>query len=117
MGDRANIVLKEGTGEKAEQVCLYTHWNGERLPGILKIALIRGKERWDDFQYLTRIIFCEMLKQDSDGLNGIYGYGITQRPWDGAERVLIVENQKVSYNDKTYTFEEYISGDASEHIW
>lgn len=60
MGDRANIVVKCDD----EQVVFYTHWSGYRIANILANALRRGRGRWNDFQYLNRIIFCEMIKDD-----------------------------------------------------
>jgi hypothetical protein len=113
MGDRANIIVKSSEKEGAEQVCLYTHWAGSTLPGTLKTALIRGRERWDDFQYLTRIIFCEMIKRD--GLDGLTGYGITQKPWDGSERLIFVavDEQQVTIGKKKYSFEDYITSDEA----
>ena len=83
MGDRANVVIKSG----GEQVCLYTHWNGSELPETVKKALIRGISRRDDFQYLTRIIFCEMV---SGSIMETTGFGITQTIGDGGNRVLTV---------------------------
>jgi hypothetical protein len=63
MGDRGQIAIKdrEIAGQEV-RVYLYGHWAGSELPDILKQALIRGKNRWDDSCYLTRIIFCEMVK-------------------------------------------------------
>ncbi len=87
MGDKANVVIKED----GEQVCLYTHWQGYELPGILQGALNRGKERIDDFQYLTRIIFCDMIKGQEEKLTG---YGITQEIHDGGDRVIILDMDK-----------------------
>jgi hypothetical protein len=115
MGDRANIIVKNGEKEGDEQVCLYTHWAGSELPGTLKIALIRGNERCDDFQYLTRIIFCEMLKRGGKDLDGLTGYGITQKPWDGSDKIIlvIVSSQQVIIDEKKYSFEEYIASDAA----
>ena len=85
MGDRANIVIKSD----GEQVCLYTHWGGSSIEGALCKALVRGKSRWDDFQYLTRIIFCEMIK--GDGFDELTGFGISQDVHDGAHRVITVD--------------------------
>ena len=59
MGDRGQIAISQGDGTC---VYLYSHWDGSRLPEILKSALIRGKNRWGDSCYLARIIFCEMVK-------------------------------------------------------
>lgn len=73
MGDRANIVVTNGDNDR---VSLYSHWGGHRMPETLRAALVRGKERWTDPSYLARIIFCEMIKGDLDGLTG---YGISQQ--------------------------------------
>ena len=88
MGDRANIVVKKGTCDQHEQVCLYTHCNGSELKSTLQAALIRGKDRWHDFQYLTRIIFCEMIKDDWQSTTG---FGITQNIWGGCDNVIYVD--------------------------
>lgn len=102
MGDRANIVVKCGK----EQVCLYTHWDGTNLPKILQNALKRGKSRWADFQYLTRIIFSEMIK---DYIMDECGYGITQTPWDGQNKIITVDakNGTVTLNGNPMTITEY----------
>lgn len=104
MGDRANIVVTD----RHNHIVLYAHWAGTELPNILKSALKRGEGRWDDFQYLTRIIFCEMIKDD---VMGTTGYGISQQFGDGEDRVLTVtvDRQTVKdYNGNTLSFEDYI---------
>jgi len=87
MGDRANIVVTSGD----EQVCLYSHWAGSDLPVILKAALIRGEGRHDDFLYLTRIIFCEMIQKH---LMETTGFGISQVPHDGGDRIITFDFDK-----------------------
>jgi hypothetical protein len=77
MGDRANILIKSVSGGK---VCLYTHNFGYSLPETLKSAMIRGKNRWTDEQYLARIIFCEMIQSD---VLGETGFGISHHIGDG----------------------------------
>jgi hypothetical protein len=68
MGDRAQLAVIDGDGPA--RVYLYTHWHGTELPETLKAALIRGKSRWDDSSYLTRIIFNEMTKGNEMGETG-----------------------------------------------
>lgn len=69
MGDRAVIEIHQEGGT----VCLYSHSDGLHLRKVLANALNRGSSRWDDQQYLTRIIFSEMTKgQEMD----LTGYGI-----------------------------------------
>lgn len=71
MGTRSNIRL---TYSDRNKVVFYQHWDGDTLSDVLKAALKRGKERWDDAPYLARIIFSEMVKDDIEGLTG---WGIT----------------------------------------
>jgi len=103
MGDRANVILKS----EKEQVCLYTHWYGHQLPEIVQSALKRSESRWTDFQYLTRIVFCEMIKND---VMGETGFGISQEEHDGEGgrivtincdegTVAIKENDPISISD------------------
>jgi len=96
MGDRANVVVKE----RDEQVCLYTHWNGSELPSVLQSAMQRGADRVDDFQYLTRIIFCEMVKGREMQKTG---FGITQNVGDGKERIITVDVDAKTVQIRTKT--------------
>jgi hypothetical protein len=82
MGDRANVKVVD----VPSTVYLYTHWAGTELPATLERALAR-KARWDDGQYLARIIFQEMLSGDESEL----GYGISSTVGDGDDRILVVD--------------------------
>lgn len=126
MGDRANVLVKESDNDPG--VYLYTHWGGTELPIVLQNAL-RKRWRWDDCSYLTRIIFCEMVKgEEMDEC----GYGISTFAPDGQDRVLVVNcsDQTVktqgdphypewSCKEQTWTFEEYIALDIEnpQELW
>lgn len=62
MGDAGNIVVTD-TNHK---VVLYTHWGGSELPQIVRSGLRRGKGRWNDAPYLTRILFSQLILGDTD---------------------------------------------------
>jgi len=112
MGDRANIKVT-GCGD----VYLYTHWNGYELPKILKQALIRGRDRWDDPQYLARIIFCEMVRGYEMENSG---YGISGECGDGEDRIITVnsENKTVEWPFGHFeSMENYIKIPDEELIW
>lgn len=66
MGDRGEVMIANTDGA----IYLYTHYDATELPAIVQAALIRGKEFLDDPEYLTRIIFCEMIKDDVLGTSG-----------------------------------------------
>lgn len=105
MGDRANIQVKEDNNDSG--VFLYTHWAGSKLPETLQNAL-KKRWRWNDFQYLTRIIFDEMVGEYHGQETG---YGISSRVGDGEKRVLIVncESQTVSIGGESMPFGKFIA--------
>lgn len=113
MGNGANILVKKSYDDG---VYLYTQWDGSNVPSILKMALNR-KVRWDNAQYLTRIIFDEL----TDGLNGEEtGYGISSFVSSSKDRVLMVDvkHQLVMRGDSCLgaiiSFEDYIKMDVKE---
>ena len=91
MGDRANIVV---TGDHTDPIFLYTHWRGYAVPGILQAALKRGRGRWGQTDYLTRIIFCELIGDDASGLTG---FGISTRITDNERPLLYVVDKGPGY--------------------
>jgi len=96
MGDRANVYVHHGS---RPGVYLYTHWAGSELPATVVNALQRGRGRWDDDQYLARIIFCEMIKNDVDGETG---YGISAEVGDGDDRIVDVDTATQQIRFKGY---------------
>lgn len=86
MGDRANIYVHNGD---KPGVYLYTHWSGSELPDAVRRGLIRGKDRWDDHPYLTRILFEAMVPEGDRG--GVLGYGISADLGDGDDRIVDVD--------------------------
>src|SRR5436190_12468621 len=104
MGDRAQVAINNG---KHISIYLYTHWNGSELANTVKRALAR-RQRWTDSEYLTRIIFCEMVKGQEDAETG-FGIGISEH--GDNEHPLIVLNcakQKVWVGDNDpVTFEQF----------
>jgi len=102
MGDRAEIIVNG--------VHMYTHWGASTLENTLRAALKRGL-RWDDEEYLARIIFCEMVKDEIDGETG---YGLSIDTGD-TQFSLIVKDGKVTKEDKTtVSFEDFIKEEDSQ---
>ena len=104
MGDRAQVLI-EDVG-----VYLYTHWYGEDLPEIVRVALSK-RWRWNDPEYLARIVFSEMIK---DEIFEETGYGIGTSQHGDVSRIVTVNcgEQTVTLLDdaeRGWTFEEYIS--------
>ena len=108
MGNRANVVIKD----RGEKVCLYTHWNGTDLPEVLRKAMTRGQQRWDDLSYLARIVFCDMVEGEERELTG---FGISVTPQEGHDRIIDVDiaAQTVTFPRRAaVSFKEFIAGDA-----
>ena len=100
MGDRGQIFVKD------VGVYLYTHWSGYELRQILKKSLERGKDRWDDPEYLSRIIFDDMINGDK----GETGYGIGNTLHTDLDNPLITVdcgNEMVIRDGESTSFEDY----------
>ncbi len=70
MGDRGQVKIKD-TG-----VYLYTHWGASELREAVAAALAKAPGRWDDEEYLARIIF-DAMKGDNTGETG-FGIGTSE---------------------------------------
>lgn len=114
MGDRRNVIVKES--DSLPRVSLYTHWYGSELPSIVARALDRGRGRWGDTPYLTRIIFSEMLLE-ANALREETGFGIEAVKDDDARTeaspgydLLVDEpSQSVRVDNKWYSYDDFIS--------
>lgn len=87
MGNRGNIKVTSEHGS----VYLYAHWKGSNLPTIVQTAMRSqsARGRWDDEQYLARILFCHLLPKDD--WEGETGYGIGTVIGDGDDKVVEVD--------------------------
>lgn len=132
MGNRANImlVLPKSYGPKAQNggVYLYTHWAGHDFPEMLREALDFGRGRWNDDQYLARIITSRVFRNLVDDTTG-GGIGLTIGDNEVGRPVLVVNliNNTVSFaapGDEGHparrygqmTFEQYVEQDRAEWI-
>lgn len=114
MGTRAQVHIKD-TG-----VYLYQHWDGDGLADKVKTAMKSeaGQDRLNDPDYLGRIIFCQMVK---DNMKESTGYGIGTHQTSDIEYLItvnckqkqvVVENLHVS-TPEHFTFDEFINGKVS----
>ena len=73
MSTRAQVYMKDS------DVYLYQHYDGNNLMDTVVAAVNSdvGKGRHRDPEYLARIIFCAMVKEDIDGETG-FGIGTTE---------------------------------------
>lgn len=125
MGDRGNIVIKQNDrNQSAPYLYFYTHWAGSEIARTLQDALKRGKDRWDDEQYLSRIIFCEMIKGDVLKTDG---YGISTYMGDNEHDFLVVDSNKQTVSrvkegdpgatpEKTWSFEDFVNLKVSKEF-
>jgi hypothetical protein len=68
MGDRSQVVIKSGE----ERVYLYSHWGGSDVYKSAARALDKAPDRHSDSEYLARIVFQEMIGENT----GTTGFGI-----------------------------------------
>ncbi len=88
MGDRGNIIVKSGDST----VYLYTHWTGSDLPESIKKSLTRATDRWNDGQYLARVLFQDMIGDNTR----TSGFGISSTIGDGGTDITVdVDKQTV----------------------
>ena len=125
MGDRGNVYILDDLKEDTPGVYLYSHWGGYELPQMVARALVRAdadrQNRWDDAPYLTRIIFCEMVKGYEEETTG---FGISARRCDNEYPIVVVqpgnnpqiglapegqENGGIESCTETWSFAEFIA--------
>ena len=111
MGARAQIVLYSKDFEAP--LTFYTHWGSGQLHNDLARALDLGRSRWNDSEYLARIIFCGMMNEGEEKETTGYGIASGIKSIHGDLDYYLdvdIERQQVvdSSTDETYTFEEFI---------
>ena len=108
MGDRGQVQL---VSQGDPDIYLYTHWGATNLPGVVADALVRGRDRWGDDEYLNRVIFSEMIQGNVLSNTG-YGIGTSLH----SDTWLVVEvdhvNQKagvkeVQYGSNSLDYDEF----------
>jgi len=118
MGDRGQVkFIFTSYGKKKDKdkecVYFYTHWSASELEDTVRRALAR-RQRWDDDEYLARIIFSEMIKDEVDEEAG---YGIGHSEHGGIWKLVTVNcnDQTVEVYNKSddeestcCSFEEFI---------
>jgi hypothetical protein len=105
MGDRAQVQIKPSG------VFLYSHWGGNELPDDVHRALSK-RWRWNDEEYLARIIFDEMTAGCSDEETG---FGISTSKHGDVWRLIIIDcdRQEVLIEDhgkpvSRQSFEDFV---------
>ena len=83
-------------------IYLYTHDNAKTLVGTVHEALSR-RERWDDPDYLTRIIFCAMVPPDE--WHSTKGFGIGVQYYVDSNLLITIDIQ-----ERWITISSYGSG-------
>ncbi|ULA64482.1 MAG: hypothetical protein LZF86_140007 [Nitrospira sp.] len=105
MGDRGNIVMKDGN----QEIFFYTQWRGEELLTVVRSALAR-RQRWDNSPYLSRMVFCELVKGRVDDAAG-FGISTERDDFEHDDVVVDVRN-RVVYTRKPQEGEDVRTSDA-----
>lgn len=121
-----NVNINSGQIEVKSQfgsVFLYSHENGDDLLNAVWKVLSK-KIRWDDADYLTRMIFCTMVpKEEWDNEKG---YGIGPIEYYTASLLISVNTVKQTiyiskydminnkFNNTTFNFDDFVNDYISE---
>jgi len=105
MGARAQVFMKD------EGVYLYTHWGSGSLVDDVRLALASpyGRNRWDDPEYLARIIFDVMEGDDHGGETGFGIGGSEHGDLDYAPITVDCNNQTVTVDGETKSFADFVA--------
>ena len=107
MGDRGNVQLSYDDGS---EIYIYAHWHGSVLAQRVRSALAK-KWRWDDPQYLARIIYDEVV---GDEFGEETGFGLSTEIGDGDVRItVLMDQQKVHLGGVTMTFADFVGSGAN----
>lgn len=116
MGDRGQVkVLPAHENEYEDPVFLYTHGRAHELADKVREAVARGSSRWSDYEYLARVIFCEMVRDD---LEGTTNYGIGTHEHGDVWRVVEVDcaEEEVRVIDHGTVEERYNFSEAARLV-
>ena len=93
MSTRAQVYMKD------EGIYLYQHCDGNMLMDkvVKAVQSPAGKVRQDDPEYLARIIFCAMVKDDVDGE---IGFGIGTKVHGDIEYLVTVDCENKTITEK-----------------
>ena len=101
MGDRANVFMVDRKPDSTGLVTgiyLYTHWDGYQWPEMLRKALSEplALRRWNDEQYLARIVVDQMFRDLRDCETG---GGIGTLRCDNEYPIIVLDllNRQVSF--------------------
>jgi len=119
MGCRGTIeIWNNAAAPKSEErpVVLYTHWGAKRM--LFDLITTLGKEqRWNDAAYLSRMIFCQMVRNN---LHSTTGFGIlTDNVGDAEEEIVVdidrqeVIRKRIGHDNQRFTFSELIEDESN----
>lgn len=113
MGDRRNVIIKAESENFG--IALYTHWTGSEILPEIALGLERGKSRWDDAGYFTRIMFDQITRHEGkDETTGFGIYPLTSdgqspmEPFPGYDPVIDLDDGSVELDGKSYPFNKFI---------
>lgn len=113
MGDRSCVQILNNWQDKS--VYLYSHWCGSKLLENVHRALAR-RQRWTDDSCLTRIVFCEMLRDGyqenpASSLDDECSYGISATEPENEYKSIALdcEKQEITVGKLKSSFEEFVT--------
>jgi hypothetical protein len=112
MGTSSQVCLETEDGP----LYFYKHYDGRRVMVDVQKALSM-KLRWDDSHYLARIIFEQMISENTDKECG-YGIGLREMPNISLLVIVDCERKEVTVKKNTLkfkmSFDQYIKAEVIE---
>ena len=96
MGDRANFVFVQDTGET---IVLYGHWAGYNMLENLADAVASAQPRWSDSSYATRIAISQMV---GESWSSETGWGLYVNEIGDHEHKIPV----INWTDRTFSLHQ-----------
>ena len=96
MGDRANFVFVQDTGET---IVLYGHWAGYNMLENLADAVAAAQPRWSDSSYATRIAVSQMV---GESWSSETGWGLYVNEIGDNEHKIPV----INWGDRTFSLHQ-----------
>lgn len=114
--DSAQVEIISSAG----RVYLYAHTGAPSITKVVHDALSKRK-RWDDPDYLARMIFCEMIPREH--WESDLGYGIGSVLYTSTNVLISVDTQRQrvivqsalnKHESHSYTFDSFVESFASD---
>jgi len=108
MGARTNYTIVT-TNDPAQNINVYSHWDGHESVSIMQSALLAARPRYSDTPYAVRIIIDQLTKngRDSETGYGIYIGDSIQAEEEFEYKEIDLVTRTVTVGQMVFTLDEF----------